>query len=101
MDQRIIGTRSVGDLHSDKMNEMRRLRDFLDLKVGDDILEKIIDKFQPGTGGNKPDYFTVGGGKLFNKGVIGRFRQEMSLEDQAFCNRKLGFCIRAMGYEPY
>ncbi len=81
------------DLLAHSMNEMKRLSAFLDIKVDDQTLQQIIKKYD-----SKQLDTQYKNHLHFNKAVVGRFRQVMSPEDLALCNRLFGEHMPRMGY---
>lgn len=80
------------DLQRDYVNEVNRLVKFLKLDGDKAEVQKVIESYHgPVVEGQK--------GLHFNKGQIGRFREEYSAEQQAILKEKMGAYLVRMGYE--
>lgn len=78
------------DLISSPVSVLRKISTFINIEIDDVCLSDIILKGQI-DGDNKDLHF--------NKGVIGRYKQVMSLKEIEMCNSQLGDYILDMGYE--
>ncbi len=85
------------DLLTDYDGEAARLAVFLDLDPGNLAVQAVLDKYRPEhargaqvQGGQK--------GIHFNKGVVGRFRQRTTPEQQELMAEKFGPYLQRMGY---
>lgn len=77
------------NLVSRPLEELIRVCTYLKLEVSRDVLGKIVDKELETR--QKDQH-------RFNKGLVSRFRQEMSAKEIAFCNRELEAEIIGLGY---
>lgn len=86
------------DLVADAAAELRRLAAFLSLDVPDETIETIVRRYQ------KEEYVKtikepiIRNPLHLNRGIPGRFREEMSPEARALCERHLGAYLQKMGY---
>ncbi len=82
------------DLLADTCGQLRCLADHFGLDVSDEQIEGVVDTYRKDnatrSGAEKPAYL--------NKGVIGRFREVMSAEEQALCRKRLRRYLDKMGY---
>jgi hypothetical protein len=87
------------DLLTDYDGEAARLVVFLDLDPGNPAVQAVLEKYRPerarGTQAQSGQK-----GIHFNKGVIGRFRQRTTPEQQELMAEKLGPYLERMGYTP-
>ena len=90
-------TSKYEDVQTNTFSELHRLAAFIGLSVTDELVADIVEKYGPSE--KNPKHFTTGGGNLFNKGIIGRFREAMSQDEQDLCYRHLGKYLVEMGYE--
>ena len=74
----------------DPRGQLRRVAEFLQLDASDEQLEQIITAYQPQHWDNKP--------KFFNQGVIGRYKEVLTAQEQALCRRRLGRYLARMEY---
>ena len=81
------------DLLSDYDPEARRLAVFLKLPVQSSEIQAVIDRYRP------EGVMRDQKGHHFRKGKIGRFREKMTMEQQAILAEKLGPYLARMGYE--
>ena len=88
----VLATR-YEDLVADTVGQLRRLAEFLDLDLSDDQMRQIVARYQPDRMAKEKPI-----GMHFNKGVVGRFKEKLSVEEQQLCERRLGGCLRMMGY---
>jgi hypothetical protein len=96
---RNVLTTKYENLILDKLIELRRLADFLEIKVDDDQLKCIIKKYEPDSSGKiQGDFWRPGRGYLLNKGIIGRYKKELSQKEQELCWKHLKTCLTMMGY---
>jgi hypothetical protein len=81
------------DLLADRMGELGRLANFLEIEVAAEILGEIAKTYQvdPSSGNLK--------GLHFNKGVVGRFREVMNRQQLDLCQEHFGTYLQEMGYE--
>lgn len=81
------------DLVRDPQTQLRRLADFLGISVSDDMIETIIGRYDR-------DRRDVGGRSSlhFHVGRIGRFREQLTEQQIARCNRLFGSALADMGY---
>ncbi|MFQ5570585.1 MAG: sulfotransferase domain-containing protein [Rhodothermales bacterium] len=86
------------DLIADTMGELRRLVDFLSLDVPEASLQAIVQRYQKKEYAKTLEQPIIGNRLHFNKGIPGRFREEMSPQARALCERHLGPYLRKMGY---
>ncbi len=78
------------DLVADPIQTLARVREYLELEAADDLLREIVaDR----------DRRRAAGVLQFNTGKLTRFREEMTDDEIAFCNRKLGSYIDQLGYD--
>ncbi len=91
--QSVLVTR-YEDLLADTSGQLRRLADHFELDVSDEQIEGVVDNYRKEkatrSGAEKPAYL--------NKGVIGRFKEVMSAEEQALCRKRLRRYLDKMGY---
>jgi hypothetical protein len=81
------------DLITDTRTELNRLADHLSIDLNSIDLHKITSRYSTE---NLPNYdFKF---LHFNKGVSGRFRDEMSRKEIDLCNTYLGNYLEKMGY---
>lgn len=87
-------TVSYENLKTDYNAEATRLAQFLGLDATSPPVRAVIDKYQPEQAqqGDR--------GLHFVKGVSGRFRDVLSLEQQQLCIKTFGETLARMGYEP-
>jgi len=86
------------DLVRDTSYQLKRLTDFFEIDLSDIQLEEIVKKYQP-DGSDKLDcYWRWGGGKMFNKGVIGRYKTVLSKKEQDLCLKCLEKILSTTGY---
>jgi hypothetical protein len=87
------------DLLTDYDGEAARLAVFLDLDPGNPAVQAALEKYRPerarGTQAQSGQK-----GIHFNKGVIGRFRQRTTPEQQELMAEKFGPYLERMGYTP-
>jgi hypothetical protein len=81
------------DLLNDYNLEVERLATFLQLESDDPALQSSIARYRPENA--QPDQI----GLHYSKGKIGRFRQEMSLEQQEILADRFGSVLAHRGYE--
>ena len=93
-------TTKYENLVTDPFLHLKKLAQFLEISVPDEGMREIIQKYEPDSTGKRPEYRTGGGGKVFNRGIIGRYKTELSLEQQEFCSKHLHKCLEEMGYVP-
>ncbi len=86
----LILTLRYEDLRYDFATQIDRLLAFLDLHLAPEVVQSVLASYQPG----KPS-----GGMHFNKGVTGRFRDVLTPEEIALCNRAFGPYLPLLGYE--
>jgi len=81
---------------------LERIADFFGLNTTPDQISQIAATFKPGADTKRADYYSekasAGGGKLLNKGVIGRYREVMNASEQDLCNSYLADILKDMGY---
>ena len=81
------------DLIDEPIKEMKRLAEFLKLKIRDPELEDIFRKYEPDRLDDfQKDYLH------FNKGTAGNFRHSMRREELEMCNRQFASHLAIMGY---
>ena len=80
------------DLLTDYESQVDRLASFLGLDLKDPKLQEVVYKSHPQR--------IVKKGMHYNKGVIGRFREGLSIEQQQRCAEAFGPYLQQMGYEP-
>jgi hypothetical protein len=80
------------DLTADTVGELQRLAEFLQVDVPIETLESIAQRYQS-------QNIQRGGVLHFHRGVVGRFRQEMSPEQITMCQVRLRDQAVRMGYE--
>jgi len=78
------------DIRADTFGQIKRLSEFIGLELGDEQISDVIARFDSGS--------TPRSGKIINKGIIGRYREVFSPEEQALLNKKLGKYIVELGY---
>ena len=81
------------NLLADTAGEVRRLADHLRFEVSDEQIQRIVDVYRWNSGDGaveKPHYL--------NKGVIGRYKEVLSADQQLLCQRRLGRYLEKMGY---
>jgi len=72
---------------------MKRAMDYIKVHVDDSEIEKILLKY------SKENLHQSGLPPLhFNKGIVGRYKSEMSPKDSALFNRNFGDYLIKMGY---
>jgi len=76
----------------DYQSEAARLADFLDIDINGYGIQATFEKFQPRMGSKDQR------GTHFRKGVIGRYREKMTGEQFALCNKTFETYIDRMGY---
>lgn len=81
------------DLLADPVAELERLVGFLDLDVPAAILPGIVDRYSRNRGAARRQP-----GLHFDRGVAGRFREELTGSEIALCNRIFRPYLIAMGY---
>lgn len=82
------------DTVRDPLRQLRRLADHLVPGVGDADLEGLLARYPAQSG--DPSWAD---GLRFNKGIPGRFHQEMSSAELEMANRVLGSSLLEMGYD--
>ncbi len=81
------------DLIGDPIKEMKRLVEFLDIKIDESVLEDIFIKYEPSRLDDfQKDYLH------FNKGTTGDFRRSMNSKELEICNRQFESHLAIMGY---
>ena len=80
------------DLLNDYDAEARRLVDFLPIGAGGEALSAVMARYRPESDRRE------GSGLHFSKGVVGRFRQGWSAQEQDKLQRELGPYLERMGY---
>ena len=80
------------DLVRDPEVELHRLCEYLETKVPDRDIHRIIDEEKKSR---------TYGRNQFNRGITSRFRSEMSQEDIDFCNTQLFSEILGLGYKTW
>ena len=78
------------DIRENAFGQIRNLSDYLGLDLKDEQISDVITKYDSGS--------TLRGGKIINKGVIGRYEEVFSPEEQELLRKKLGKDIVEMGY---
>ncbi len=78
------------DLVADPHRELKRFAEFLDLGVSDECLQGIIDTYRPERGGTAHQSLV--------KGVIGRYKEVLTPEQQVLCRKRFGRYLEKMGY---
>ena len=87
------------DLVTNKIDELSRLADFLQLEVRREDLVKILQKYEPdGSGRITDNHWRPGRGPLVNKGVMGRYLTCLTSEQKDKCSSRLEKCLKEMGY---
>jgi hypothetical protein len=81
-------------LVGDYDREADRLVNFLGLNRQSSAIQAVIDRYRPEQA--RPDQK----GLHFNKGIAGRFRKKMSLEQQQVLMETFGDYLQRLGYEP-
>jgi aryl sulfotransferase len=94
------------DLSNDLETEMRRIADFLEIEIGEDLWPSLVqaarfaamqaagDELMPQTRA----MFAEGSKRFFNKGVNGRWRAVLTDEDLALYDAKVRECLsRGLG----
>ena len=87
---------SYEKLRTDPEGEVGRLADFLEIAIEPAEIRQLLDQHPSGQGSQ--DWKD---GMHFNRGEIGRFRREMTPDQQAHATRVLGPYLAEMGYEPH
>ncbi len=83
------------DLLGNTMDELEKLCDFLEIEVNERKIKKIIETHSAEKIKKTKSYTNV---YHFNKGKIGRFREEMTEEEIELCHKTFGDYIERMGY---
>ena len=78
------------DLVADTHRELKRFAAFVDLGVSDECLEGIIAAYRPERGGSAHHSLV--------KGVVGRYKEVLTPEQQALCRKRFGRYLEKMGY---
>jgi len=78
------------DLLIDPVSAIRRVAEFAKIPVCSDIITRIIQE--------EKDSRTYAK-KQFNKGLLSRFRDEMTSDEIAYCDEHLGEVIQRLGYK--
>jgi hypothetical protein len=81
------------DLQADPAAEVRRLAAHLRLEVDDGTAAALVGRYDRGALSEQERRHLH-----FNKGVSGRFAEEMSAADRAVCDRLLGRHLARLGY---
>lgn len=81
------------DLIANPISELKRLAEFLDIKINNINLEAIYSRYD----GKKLDDFQINY-LHFNVGTAGRFRRVMKEEDLNLCNRHFSQYLEKMEY---
>ena len=81
------------DLMADTCGQLRRLVNHLELEVSDEVIEQVLGRYRKDEQGR-----SVKKHPFLNKAVVGRYREVMSLEEQALCRRHLAPYLEKMGY---
>lgn len=84
------------DLLADTIREMKRLAGFLSLDVSSQKLQDIVAAYRPKNLSNANQRRK---GLHLNKGIVGRFRQVMTLEQLNLCQKHFDGYLQRMGYE--
>lgn len=91
------------DVVSETYTESKKLCDFFGLDVSDEDMNKISSTFNRTKQTDRTEYYSTkysaGGGKLLNKGIIGRYKEVLTDSEQELCRQYLGKCLDDMGYE--
>jgi len=85
------------DIRQDTFGQIRRLSEFLDLGLNDEQIGDVIEEFDS-SGRKDQRKQSRGGGKIINKGVVGRHKEVFSPSEQELLRKKLGKYIVEMGY---
>jgi hypothetical protein len=80
-------------LRADPAAELRRLARHLRLDVDDGAIEGIVGRYDRGTLGEQERRALH-----FNRGVVGRYAEELSASERAACERLLGPHLERLGY---
>ncbi|MDX1546896.1 MAG: sulfotransferase domain-containing protein [Rhodothermales bacterium] len=87
------------DLSRDTLAELRRLDAFLGLGLPETTLAAVAARYDKRAYGQGRAQRIIGDPLHLNKGVAGRFREEMSAEARAVCDQRLGPYLEKMGYQ--
>jgi hypothetical protein len=82
------------DLLSNPLEELCRLRDFLELRVGVEQLRRIVETYR----GDQLSDEGVKGSLHFNQGISGRYKEVMSQSELGLCNQHFSSYLQRMGY---
>ncbi|RME59924.1 hypothetical protein D6779_03200 [Candidatus Parcubacteria bacterium] len=74
-------------------HEIARLVEFLGVNLSLDVLDKIVTNYQRDRTSDKSDILH------FNKGIIGRYREILTREQQELCQTELNSFLSKMGYQ--
>lgn len=81
------------ELLANPLYEMQRLATYLDLQVSDELLAQVVAKYQ--NINRAQDFHRL----HFNKGITGRYKQEMTPEQIAYAEQLFASSLHQMGYE--
>ena len=87
------------DLSRDTLAELQRLDTFLGLGLPEATLAAVAARYDKRAYGQGRAQRIIGDPLHLNKGVAGRFREEMSAEARAVCDQRLGPHLEKMGYQ--
>jgi len=85
-------------LVADTAGELRRLADFLRLDVQEEKIRAIAAHYQKEEYAKTQEQSLIENPLHLNKGIPGRYREAMTPEARALCERHLGPYLRKMGY---
>ena len=77
------------EMKADTLGQVRRLCDHYKLKIGEEQMRGVVEKYAPG---NKQV------GAHFVKGVTGRYREALTEDQVKLCEEKFGPWLQKMGY---
>ncbi|HUS50079.1 MAG TPA: sulfotransferase domain-containing protein, partial [Candidatus Paceibacterota bacterium] len=83
------------DLLNNTFDELKNLYKFIDVKISDDDLLKIIDKY---SFKNLPED-EKGSGKFTRSATPGKWRENFSEDEQNIMNEIMGTMLKKLGYE--
>jgi len=82
------------DLQRDAAGELRRFASHVGLEVQDSQIQEVVDRYRR----DRVERGEIAKPVPLNKGIVGRFAEVWSPEEQALCARRLGRYLERMGY---
>ena len=82
------------DLLADTAGQLRRLADHFGLDVSDEQIEGVVGTYRKGNAARGAAEKRAS----LNKGVVGRYKEVMSAQEQALCRKRLRRYLDRMGY---